>query len=151
MEYIKADIKNLTQVYEIVQKTIKAIYPNYYSREVVDFFCQLHNKDNILKDIMTQSIGILADNKTIVGTGSLIDNHITRVYVLPVHQKKGYGTYIMEYLEREAAHKYTEVYLDASLPAVHLYENRGYQTVEHRKWNVKNGKVLVYEVMKKNI
>jgi len=41
------------------------------------------------------------------------------------------------------------VYLDVSLPASHLYEKRGYQTIKHEKWNVKNERILVYEVMAK--
>lgn len=36
---------------------------------------------------------------TIVATGCFVDNHITRIYVLPEHQKKGYGTFIMKIIE----------------------------------------------------
>lgn len=47
--------------------------------------------------------------------------------------------------------KYDNVYLDASLPASRLYEKRGYQTVKHEKWEVENGKILIYEVMVKSL
>ncbi len=55
----------------------------------------------------------------------------------------------MQTLEDEIAPRYDTAWLDASLPASHLYETRGYATVEHRHWNVENGVVLVYEVMQK--
>lgn len=94
MEYIKATKKDIDAVYELVQETIKTIYPKYYLAEVVDFFCEHYCKENIAK------------------------NH-------------------------------DSVELDASLPASHLYEKRGYKTVKHEKWNVENGVVLVYEIMEK--
>lgn len=33
----------------------------------------------------------------------------------------------------------------------HLYERRGYQTIKHERWNVKNGRILVYEIMAKSL
>lgn len=87
----------------------------------------------------------------IVGTGCYKENHITRVYVKPEYQGRGYGSYIMQCLENQINLKYDTVYLDASLPASHLYEKRGYQTTRHEKWKVKNGRILVYEVMMKSL
>ena len=55
----------------------------------------------------------------------------------------------MECLEADIAKNHESVELDASLPASHLYEKRGYKTVKHEKWSVENGVVLVYEIMEK--
>ena len=41
--------------------------------------------------------------------------------------------------------------LDASLPAVSLYEYRGYKTVGHGFYELKNNVRLVYEIMEKNL
>ena len=149
MKYNKATLEDLDTIYSLVQNTIKTIYPNYYPTEVVDFFCEHHNKDNIRKDIENGVVGLLIVNGKVMGTGSFNDNHITRVYVNPDCQCKGYGSYIMQCLEDTISSAYDTVYLDASLPASHLYECRGYKTIEHNKWNVANGRVLVYEVMEK--
>ena len=151
MKYISATIDNLDTIYNLVQNTIRTIYPKYYPTEVVDFFCEHHNPENIRKDIESGVVGILLVDGNIVGTGSYNDNHITRVYVNPDFQGKGYGSYIMQYLENIISHTYDSVSLDASLPASHLYERRGYKTIEHNKWNVANGRVLVYEVMEKEL
>ena len=51
MEYIKATEKDLEHIVMLVQETIKTIYPKYYPKEVVEFFCELHCQENILKDI----------------------------------------------------------------------------------------------------
>ncbi len=150
MKYIKATEKDTEQILMIVQETIRTIYPKYYPKEVVDFFCELHCRENIYKDIKSGFVGILQNNNVTVGTGCYKDNHITRVYVKPEYQGKGYGSYIMQCLENEISLKYDTVYLDASLPASHLYEKRGYQTIRHERWNVENGRILVYEVMEKS-
>lgn len=56
MEYIKATKDKLDLVFEIVQNTVKTIYPNYYPKEVVDFFCELHNRENIANDIQSMQV-----------------------------------------------------------------------------------------------
>lgn len=149
MEYKKATEKDAEKITELVQNTIRTIYPKYYPKEVVDFFCNLHKFENILDDIRNGYVGILTDNDTIIGTGCSKENHITRVYVHPTFQKQGYGSYIMQCLENNIALNYDSVCLDASLPAAHMYEKRGYKTIRHDKWEVENGVVLVYEVMEK--
>lgn len=151
MEYIKATEKDIDTIVELVQDTILTVYPKYYPGEVVDFFSKLHCKENIAKDIENGLVGILLRENIIVGTGCYKDNHITRVYVKPQYQGQGYGSYIMQCLENEIGLKYDNVYLDASLPASHLYEKRGYKTVKHEKWPLENDVVLVYEVMQKQL
>ena len=151
MEYIKATEKDIEQILMIVQNTIQEIYPIYYTKEVVNFFCKLHCKESISEDVKNGLVGILREDHMIVGTGCYKDNHITRVYVKPECQGRGYGSYIMQYLENQISLQYDRVYLDASLPASHLYEKRGYQTIKHEKWNVENGKILVYEIMVKSL
>lgn len=151
MEYIKATGKDREQIYKIVQDTVRTVYPKYYPKEVVDFFCALHNRENIAKDIASQNAGILSDNHQIVGTGCHDGNHITRVYVLPEFQGKGYGSYIMQCLENEIKKRYATALLDASLPASCLYEHRGYRTQKHERYPVENGVILVYEVMEKQL
>ena len=151
MKYIKATEQDLEQILTLVQNTIKTIYPKYYPQEVVDFFCSLHNCENISKDIKSGYVGVLINDNEIVGTGCYKENHITRVYVSPYHQRKGYGSYIMQCLENEIALNYEKAILDVSLPAITLYEKLGYRTVKHEKWNVENGAVLVYEIMEKSL
>ncbi|MFG6326161.1 MAG: GNAT family N-acetyltransferase [Lachnospiraceae bacterium] len=151
MIYELAKEEDLQAVYDVVQHTIRTIYPKYYPAEVVDFFCEHHSKAAILNDIKNGYVSVLKIDENIVGTGCFEDNHITRIYVLPEHQKKGYGTFIIKNLEARISKKYDKAYLDASLPAAALYEKLGYATVKHERYPVKNGVVLVYEVMEKEL
>lgn len=143
--------EDLQTVYDVVQFTIRTIYPKYYPTEVVDFFCEHHSKDTILKDIENGNVSVFKVDEKIIATGCFVENHITRVYVLPEYQKKGYGTFIIKNIEEQIRKKYDKVYLDASAPAATLYEKLGFITTKHEKYPVKNGVVLAYEIMEKEL
>ena len=66
IRYIKATLNEAEQVYSIVQKTIKAVYPDYYPLEVVDFFCNLHSKEKIISDIENGYVSVLKIDEKIV-------------------------------------------------------------------------------------
>ena len=151
MIYELAKTEDLQTVYDVVQHTIKAIYPKYYPKEVVDFFCEHHSMEAIAKDIENGYVSVLKIDENIVATGCFVDNHITRVYVLPEYQKKGYGTFIMKTIEAQIGEKYDKAYLDASLPAAALYEKLGFSTIKHERYPVENGVILTYEVMEKEL
>ena len=151
MEFKLAEKCDAEKVYALVQETIKAVYPKYYLKEIADMFCEFHSRENIVKDIEEGNTYILLENGEIIGTGTKKENHITRVYVLPGYQKRGYGTFIMKGLEEMIKGKYDCVDIDASLPACRLYSSLGYQTVDHGIWECKNGVIQVYEIMKKQL
>lgn len=151
MNYELAKPKDLQTIYDIVQHTIKTIYPKYYPIEVVNFFCELHSREAIENDIESGYVSVLKIDGNIVATGSFTDNHITRVYVLSEHQKKGYGTFIIKNIEAQISEKYDTAYLDASLPAAALYDKLGFATVKHERYPVENGVIFAYEVMQKEL
>ena len=117
MEFKLANKNNLEQIYVLVQETIKSVYPKYYLPEIVEMFSEYHCKEHVLQDILARNTYILLREDTIVGTGTIQENHITRVYVRPKFQGKGYGTYIMKQLEELISKNYDTIDIDASLPA----------------------------------
>ena len=149
MEFTLAKINDMERIYSIVQETINQVYPRYYLKEIVEMFCEYHSRDNILQDIENENTYILKVDGEIIGTGTKNKNHITRVYVLPKFQKKGYGTFIMNKLEEMIMKRYDCACIDASLPACRLYAHLGYKTIDHGIWECKNGVIQVYEIMEK--
>ncbi|MEY8392851.1 GNAT family N-acetyltransferase [Lachnospiraceae bacterium] len=151
MKYVTATSDMVNTICNVLHTTIKTIYPKYYPKEVVDFFCRHHSKEHILEGIASGNMGVLKDGNVIVGTGCFDSNHITGVYVLPSYQKQGCGTRIINCLETEISKKHDVAILDASLSAVRLYEQRGYKTVGHGICELENDVKLVYEIMEKNL
>ena len=79
MEFRKAKKENLEQVYELVQETIREVYPKYYLKEIVDMFCEFHNKERIAQDVEAGTVYILFAEANRIGTGTINENHITAV------------------------------------------------------------------------
>lgn len=151
MEYIKALPVHAEDIHNLVQNTIKTVYSKYYPKEVVNFFCKHHSIGNINADITNGNTYILLNNNIIVGTGSVSENHITRVFVSTDYQGMGFGSFIMNHLETEINRKYRYAVLDSSLYAGRFYQHRGYKTIGHEQIEVENGKILAYEIMQKEL
>ena len=103
MEYVTATSDMAGAIYDVLHTAIETVYPKYYPKEVVTFFCNHHSKEHILDGIKSGNMGVLIDKDLVVGTGCFDGNHITGVYVLPAYQNQGYGSHIMDFLETEIA------------------------------------------------
>lgn len=145
----KARLVQSDEINEIVSKTIKEIYSKYYPNEVVDFFLELHNRDNINNDISQDNTYVIGCGTAILGTGTMNQNAISRVYITPNNQHEGIGTRLMDYLEEEIIKNYSYVTIDASLPAAEFYRKRGYEFLRQAEHSVANGKLLSYSIMRK--
>ncbi len=151
MEYRKASRRDFSAVLALIQDTIRTVFPRYYPQGCVDYFLSWHGPERVSAAITAGQVNVLLDGGALVGTGSRKKNHIERVFVLPEYQGRGYGRYILDRLEEAVAVDHDVVQLDASLPAVRLYERRGYYTVEHQSEETESGCVLVWDVMEKRL
>ena len=147
MEIIKAAATDFDTVKDITQTTISEIYPHYYSHGAVEFFKSHHNDSNIMSDITAGNVFLLIDKGLSVGTITISDNHINRLFVRPQCQRRGYGKYLMDYAEGEVYKQFDSIELDASLPAKNIYIKRGYREIEYNKILTDNGDYLCYDVM----
>lgn len=153
VEYGVAESGDANSVWKLVQQTIQSVYPKYYPKAVVSFFCQLHDFANISSDIDNGNIKILTADGRIVATGSRVGNHVARVFVAPDCMYNGYGSKMMSCLEDEiACEGYNCVCLETSIPAKQFYLNRGYMVCDIQRMLLSDSnQVFEYEAMKKII
>lgn len=149
MEIIKADSSLFSAVKEITQTTISSVYPKYYPLGAVKFFKNHHNDLNIMKDIENGIVYLLREDDRFVGTVTLEDNEINRLFVLPEFQHKGYGRYLLDFAENEILKTHDEIILHASLPAKKIYLKRGYTEVEYHQLETPVGDFLCFDIMRK--
>lgn len=149
MELIKADARTFEAVKRITQTTIDAVYPRYYPKGAVDFFLAHHSDERIMADIDADLVYLLRDEGAFVGTVTVKENEINRLFVSPECQRRGYGRFLLEFAEGEILRRYGEIVLDASLPAKRIYRLRGYVETEYHQIRTENGDYLCYDVMKK--
>ena len=149
MHITKAMLENFEEVKQITRNTISEIYPHYYPKGAVDFFLTHHRDENIRNDILSELVYLLTDNNEAIGTVTIKENEICRLFVLPKHQHKGAGSILLTFAEELIAESYPEICIDSSLPAKNLYLKRGYAVTEAHTILTENGDVLCYDRMVK--
>ena len=138
-------------VKDITQTTIWSVYPKYYPSGAVQFFSNHHSDDRIRADIVAGIVFLIEVDGTAIGTVTVADNEINRLFVLPDFQRKGYGRELMDFAEEIIRKKHEYIILDASLPAKQIYLKRGYVTTKYNMIETENGDYLCYDVMEKHL
>ena len=150
MRFIKAEQKHLDRAEYIVHSSIETAYSPCYPREVVEFFLHvIHTRENISRDIDAGTLWLMEEDGVLFGTGCLRGDEIARVYLLPDYQGRGYGSRMMDFLEKSAVTD--TVQLSPSLPAEAFYRKRGYRLLSHEDCPLGNGVVLSRDTMVKTL
>jgi GNAT superfamily N-acetyltransferase len=148
MKIIIACLDDFNRVREITQTTIKQVYPMYYPAGAVDFFLKHHSDEHIREDISVGKVYILKDADAVVGTVTISEDSINRLFVLPEYQHKGYGRALLDFAEKKGLESFDHVQIDASFPAKRIYKLRGYKEIEYNIIETENGDYLCYDVMR---
>jgi GNAT superfamily N-acetyltransferase len=146
------ELSDLNSIYNLIIETIEKSYTGVYPREAIDFFKDYHSKANILHDCQNGFAVVIELHDKIIGTGTLLESNIRRVFIDKSFQRQGLGRLIMERLEAEAREKsLKKVDLSASLTAKPFYDVLGFHTVGPQSLDVANDKQLDYFEMVKEI
>lgn len=151
MDIRNAGLIDLEPIKEIVSKTIRIIYPRYYPKGAVDFFLLHHSEENITIDIVSKNVFVLEIEEVPIGTVTIKEFEICRLFVLPQYQGKGHGGALLNFSEQLIANECRKIHLDASLPAKEIYLRRGYKVIESNSILTESGDYLCYDVMEKNV
>lgn len=138
-------VKNITQT------TIWSVYPKYYPRGAVQFFSDYHSDERIKADIDAGDVYLIEADGTEIGTVTIADNEINRLFVLPEFQHRGYGKKLIDFAEEMIRGEYDHVILDASLPAKQMYLKRGYAASKYNMIETESGDYLCFDIMEKRI
>ncbi len=138
-------------VKNITRKTIWSVYPKYYPSGAVQFFSDHHSDDRIKADIDAEKVFVLEADEIVIGTVTVSDNEINRLFVLPDFQHKGYGRALLNFAEEMISKEHDHIILDASLPAKQIYLKRGYVATKYNMIETENGDYLCFDVMEKHL
>ena len=152
MSIRQAVLADLSMVKNISEITISEIYPHYYPKGAVEFFLEHHSEENILGDIKKNCVFLCLDTlQNAIGTITVKNNEICRLFVLPAYQGKGFGTEMLDFAERVIFEQHPKVVLDVSLPAKQIYLKRGYKEIKFNIIATRNNDYLCYDVMEKKV
>lgn len=115
-------------IYELVEKTMRA-----YVEELWGSFSEGYNRKNIAETISSRTYSIITLDGRDIGALAIErhDTHIqlTQLYILPSHQNRGIGTYLVRTLieEAKASRKPLRLRVLSTNPARKLYEREGFR------------------------
>lgn len=133
---------------ELVRRTVDVSYRNAYSAQAIAFFKEYHSRQSIERDAASGTTLVAFREGVLVGTGSLVDGEIKRVFVDPDHQRLGIGRGLMERLiERARSEGRGRATLDASVVSRAMYEHMGFRFVREGRHDLGDGLFLDYTVM----
>lgn len=145
-------IDDLDDLYRLVQETIATSYSVVYPPEAVDAFVKYHSRDQMQRDAEEGYTVILRVDDKIIGTGTLLETSIKRVFIHPSYQGKGYGKVVMTMLEKKAvAQGVSTLDLAASLVSKQFYNSLGYTGDKKDFVPVGNGEKLFFYPMTKTL
>lgn len=143
--------EDLAQVRQVVRETISTIYPKYYPAGAVELFLSYHSDEAIAADISEGIVFLSELSGSIIGTVTVRQDEICRMFVLPRSQGNGYGGDLLRFAESKIAESFGTARLDASLSAKGLYLKRNYMTIDFSRKIAENGDYLCYDTMIKRL
>ncbi|MDD5435821.1 MAG: GNAT family N-acetyltransferase [Nitrospira sp.] len=143
---------DLIPLFNLVQNVIVTTYPKIYPWEAVEYFKEHHTMEDIQGDAGAGFTVVAECDGELLGTGTLLDTNIRRVYVSPIHQHLGIGKRIFLELEREALHRRVLLLdLSASLISMPFWKSVGFVIQSEDFIPVQNGQKLHYYTMVKTL
>ena len=134
---------DVVAVRRLIHHTIDVCYSSFYPPCAVEFFRNYHSDAKILERHREGEILVVEHEGQIVGTGAIVRDDISGVFVHPAFQSKGIGRVLMQHLEARAKGSgYDEAVLSVSLPSKAFYESFGYEIIENRSIDVGGGQNL---------
>ncbi len=150
MKIVKAEMKDLDLVCEISQGGVRNTLAKYYPKGAVDYFLIHHGPQRVSEHIEKGDVYLYYDdNGYAIATISVSENEIHRLFVREEHQRKGHGSYLLDYFEKKVFESYDKAVLDASLMARNMYEKRGYVQTGFVPYPQDNGDFLCFFPMEK--
>lgn len=127
---------DLIAVRKLIHKTVEINYPGFYDDQIVRFFKDYHSFERVREQAQKGYSLVYVQHDKIVGTGTLVGNHISSVYVDPAFQYKGLGKRIMFALLNEAERRRIfKLALDATPGSVTFYQRLGFNVIrEEVQW-----------------
>lgn len=145
-EIIPAQRHDAEEVCSIVRSTILQVYPHWYSQKIVDQFIEWNSMQSILSDIDRGGVWLIRCGESAVGTVTVRSDLLSRLYVLPLYQGRGFGSSLLAFAESRIAQLYRKAWLEASAPSEQFYLHRGYEYVRERSLPVGDNVLVWYEM-----
>ena len=121
-----------------------------YIRQAV-FYSRISPKEAIKDDLINANVYLMESDGYLVGTGTIKDNVIKRLFILPQYQHHKFGTELLQCLEDElAVNDIFTAAVDVHEQVRGWYQAMGYAVLSEQIVDI-NGETLPYYHMEKQV
>lgn len=150
MKITKITKKNLEEIVELRKKTIEQINSKFLPKSDLFVLKRLNSYSNLSRRIKHADMFAMFQNSHILGTIDLNKNEIKGFYVHYLHQGKGIGSKLLDYIENYAREKgIRKLKLDCNQSAYNFYLLKGYKLKRKKEPSGKMIKRVIYVMEKK--
>jgi GNAT superfamily N-acetyltransferase len=124
-KFIPEDAKELSTV---MRAAVRISNSDDYPPKVIQILCDAYSPEKLLRSARRCHLFVAGEGEKIVGTITLMQNRISRMFVDPKQQRKGIGKKLIQHVERFARKLgLKELKVRASLTAFEFYQKCGYK------------------------
>jgi len=115
----------------LITTTQRKLFPQHYSKGVVDYFCRIRTPANTIKASKNRELFVAVEGNRILGVHGLRGSQVRTVFVNPRHHNKGVGRALMEYLFKLARkRKLKKLFVHSSPYAIGYYQKMGFKKIK---------------------
>ena len=143
--------EDLIKVKYLIDEVTNFTYQSQIPKEGYEYLkSKMWTLEIIKKDAREGYTIVVSDNDKIIGTGTIVGNYISKIYIKPEYHGRGIGKLVVECLEKKAKSKGVKIiFLASNVTAEKFYTKLGYITTENREINTPNGYIFKMSWMKK--
>ncbi|PLW80525.1 hypothetical protein C0585_02405 [Candidatus Woesearchaeota archaeon] len=141
MDFIIRKLKDsdIIKAGNVVKKAQRLTLKDYYSKELIDAFCNKNNPKNFAIRAKERQFYIaeIPKRKKIIGVIAKKDNELKTFFVHPNYQGKGVGRKLFEKVRDETLKQgYDKLIVKSSHYAVNIYKKLGFKFIKKIKQEV---------------
>jgi GNAT superfamily N-acetyltransferase len=148
VEYRTLTEENIHAVCTLIERTVRTSYRDVYSPRAIEFFLQYNTHEDIAHDARDGSAIVAVMDDSIIGTASLCDDQMKRVFVDPQFQRRGIGKALVALMINKAkVQGVRRIRADASLVSWQMYQRMGFAALGREYRDLGEGDSLPYYKM----
>jgi len=144
--------KDLVKVKYLIDEVTDYTYKSLIPKEGYEYFkSTMWSLDILKKDAREGHTIVVKDQDKIIGTGTIVGNYISKIYIKPDYHGRGIGKLIMKCLEKKArSNGIKTIFLASNLSAEKFYKKLGYETQGNKDESTPDGYIFKLSWMKKD-
>lgn len=144
--------KDLIKVKYLIDEVSYFAYKSLIPKEGYEYLKNnLWGLEILKKDAKEGYTIVVKDNDKIIGTGTIVGDYISKIYIKPEYHGRGIGKLIVKHLEDKAkSNGVKTIFLASNVYAEKFYTKLGYITTENKEMITPNGYIFKLSWMKKD-